>query len=83
MNVKLYSTPTCPYCKLIREFFWSRGIEFEEIDVTEFPMLDAQMRLVGQIGTPVVDIDGKIIVGWNKPALEEFFKSSSQDGRKG
>lgn len=72
MNVKIYSTPTCPYCKLTKEFLKEKGIAFAEIDVSADPAAANEMvKKSGQMGVPVIDIDGKIIVGWNKSALEE------------
>lgn len=72
MNVKIYSTPTCPYCKLTKEFLKEKGIAFAEIDVSADPAAANEMvKKSGQMGVPVIDIDGKIIVGWNKGALEE------------
>lgn len=72
MTVKIYSTPTCPYCKLTKEFLTEQKVEFTNIDVASDPAAANEMvKLSGQMGVPVIDIDGKIIVGWNKGALEE------------
>lgn len=72
MKVTVYSTPTCPYCKQAKEFFNENNIEFEDIDVAEYN--DAAKEMVeksGQMGVPVIDIDGEIIVGFNKDKLKE------------
>lgn len=72
MNVRLFTTQTCPYCKFVKEFFQEKGIQYSEIDVAEDPAAANEMvKLSGQMGVPVVEINGKIIVGWNKAALEE------------
>ena len=72
MNVKLYSTPTCPYCKLAKEYLAEQKVEFTSIDVSSNPAAANEMvKLSGQMGVPVIDIDGQIIVGWNKGAIEE------------
>jgi glutaredoxin-like YruB-family protein len=72
MNVKIYTTPTCPYCKLTKDFFKENGIEYTEVDVAaDSAAANEMVKLSGQMGVPVIDIDGQIIVGWNKSALEE------------
>jgi glutaredoxin-like YruB-family protein len=72
MTVKVYSTPTCPYCKLTKEFLTEQKVNFTDINVAENPTAANEMvKLSGQMGVPVIDVDGKIIVGWNKGALEE------------
>lgn len=72
MNVKVYSTPTCPYCKLAKEYLTEQKIAFTDINVAENPTAANDMvKLSGQMGVPVIDVDGQIVVGWNKGALEE------------
>jgi glutaredoxin 3 len=72
MNVIIYSTPTCPYCKLAKEFLKEREISFKDIDVaSDSAAANEMVKKSGQMGVPVIDIDGQIIVGWNKGALEE------------
>ena len=72
MIVKMYTTPTCPYCKLAKDYLVEKKIEFQEINVAANAAAANEMvKLSGQMGVPVLDIDGQIIVGWNKGALEE------------
>lgn len=72
MIVKMYTTPSCPYCKLTKDYLKEKNIEFQEIDVAANASAANEMvKLSGQMGVPVIDIDGQIIVGWNKSALEE------------
>jgi glutaredoxin 3 len=72
MTVKVYSTPTCPYCKLTKEFLSEQKVNFTDINVADNPTAANEMvKLSGQMGVPVIDVDSKIIVGWNKGALEE------------
>jgi glutaredoxin-like YruB-family protein len=72
MKIKVYSTPTCPYCKLVKEFLEEKKVEFQDVDVASDPAAANEMvKLSGQMGVPVVDVDGQVIVGWNKDALEE------------
>lgn len=79
MNITIYSTPTCPYCKLTKDFLKEQGIVYKEIDVSADPSAANEMvKKSGQMGVPVVDINGQIIVGWNKTALEEALAGAKQ-----
>lgn len=72
MKIIVYSTPTCPYCKLTKDFLKENHIAHSDIDVSSDPsMANEMVKKSGQMGVPVIDIDGQIIVGWNKAALEE------------
>lgn len=72
MKIKVYSTPTCPYCKLVKEYLDGQKIAYTEVNVADDSTAANEMvKLSGQMGVPVVDIDGDVIVGWNKDALEE------------
>lgn len=76
MQIKVYSTPTCPYCKLVKEYLQERGLPFEDIDVAaDADAAKDMVKLSGQMGVPVVDVDGQIIVGWNKSALEDVIRA--------
>lgn len=70
MSVKVYSTPACPYCKMVKSFLTENQIAFEEIDVS-LNQAAAQEMIAksGQMGVPVVDIDGQIIVGFDRPKI--------------
>jgi glutaredoxin-like YruB-family protein len=79
MNVIVYSTPTCPYCKLAKEFLEEKGIKYSEINVAADPSAANDMvKKSGQMGVPVIEIDGAIIVGWNKEALEKELRKSEK-----
>lgn len=72
MTVKIYTTKTCPYCKLTKEFLDEKKVPYTEIDVAEDPAAANEMvKKSGQMGVPVIEIDGTIIVGWNRGALDE------------
>ena len=71
-KVKIYTTPSCTYCRQAKEFFKEEGIKYEEIDVTKSQAAAKEMiEKSGQRGVPVIDINGKIIVGFNQDELEE------------
>lgn len=83
MNIKIYSTPSCPYCKLAKDFMTEKKIEFKEVDVAGDPTSANEMvKISGQMGVPVIDIDGQIIVGWNKDAIEEALSSSKKPAKE-
>lgn len=68
--VKVYSTPTCPYCFTLKEFLKERGIEFEDIDVAQDAKARSEMiKKSGQMGVPVVEIDGNIVIGFDKEKI--------------
>lgn len=69
-NVIIYSTPTCPYCIYAKEYFIKNGIVFKDLDVSKDRTAAQEMvSKSGQMGVPVVDIDGNILVGFQP---EEF-----------
>lgn len=69
-SVKVYTTSTCPYCAMLKNFLKEKNITFEELDVgKDRNALDEMRKKSGQMGVPVVDIDGKIIVGFDKEAV--------------
>ena len=69
-SVKVYSTSTCPYCLMLKNFLTEKGVMFENIDVGNNPQAAKEMtEKTGQMAVPVVDIDGKIMVGFDKEAI--------------
>ena len=70
-EIKVYSTPTCPWCHKLKEFLNGKGIKFDDINVAEDE--DAAKEMVeksGQMGVPQIDINGKVIVGFDQAAIE-------------
>ena len=75
MTVKVYSTPTCPYCDMVKDFLKKNKVEFEDIDVSNNHTAAHEMiEKSGQMGVPVTDINGKIIIGYNVSALKDALK---------
>lgn len=71
-KIIVYSTSTCPYCRMVKEFLKENNIEFIEYDVGENrEKLEEMIKKSGQLGVPVIDIDGKIIVGFNKEEIKK------------
>ncbi len=71
--VKVYSTPTCPYCVTLKMFLKEHNIEFEDIDVAQDEKArDEMVKKTGQMGVPVIDIDGEIVVGFDKEKISKL-----------
>ncbi|MEE9322984.1 MAG: glutaredoxin domain-containing protein [Candidatus Aenigmarchaeota archaeon] len=71
-KVKVYSTPTCPYCKMAKEFLKEKGIEFEDVDVsTDQEAAKEMIKKSGQMGVPQIEINGKMIIGFDREKLEK------------
>ena len=71
-KVIIYSTPTCPYCKMAKEFFKANKVEFEDIDVSSNrEAAEHMIERSGQMGVPVIGVGDQIIVGFDKPALKK------------
>ena len=73
--IKVFSTPTCSFCVTLKSFLTDHNIEFEEINVAEDK--DAAREMIeksGQMGVPVLDIDGEIVVGFDKKKIVELLK---------
>lgn len=73
--IKIYSTPFCPYCVTLKDYLKGKKVEFIDVDVSDNEKeRDEMIELSGQIGVPVVNIDGKIIVGFDKEQIDEVLK---------
>jgi len=69
-KVTIYTTPICVYCKMTKEFFKRNNVVFEEKDVMKDDAArEAMIKKSGQMGVPVIDIDGEIVVGFDQRAL--------------
>ena len=72
-NITIYSTPTCGFCKMTKEYLTSKNIPFTDIDVSVNPEKQKEMFAKSQqFGVPVIDVDGKIIIGFDKRKLDEY-----------
>ncbi len=70
--IKVYSTPFCPYCVTLKDYLKDKKVEFVDVDVSENEEeRDEMIKLSGQIGVPVVNVDGKIIVGFDKEEIDK------------
>ncbi|KKW46109.1 MAG: NrdH-redoxin [Candidatus Liptonbacteria bacterium RIFCSPLOWO2_01_FULL_56_20] len=72
-RIIIYSTPGCVFCKMAREFLKSKNVPFEEKDVSnDMKAQEEMIKKTGQLAVPVIDVDGKIIVGFDKARLAEL-----------
>lgn len=72
MEVKVYSTPACPYCKMVKNYLTSKGVVFENIDVSQDQAAGEEMvKISGQMGVPVIVAGGEVIVGFDKAAINK------------
>ncbi len=72
-KVSIYTTPVCVYCKAAKEFFKKNNISYEEYNVvTDAKRRDEMIQRSGQMGVPVIDIDGQLIVGFNERKMKEL-----------
>lgn len=77
MSVKVYSTTACPWCYKVKDYLKEKKVKFEDINVGEDREAAQEMvKKSGQMGVPVIDINGKIIVGFDKEKIDKALKSS-------
>jgi len=70
-KIKVYSMDSCPWCTKLKEFLKEKNIEFEEVDVSQnSKALKEMMEKSGQSGVPQIEINGKIIVGFDEEKIE-------------
>jgi glutaredoxin-like YruB-family protein len=69
-NVTIYTTPTCHFCKMAKDFFTEKGVQFTAYDVAADAAKRAEMiELTGQLGVPVIVINDDIMVGFDREKL--------------
>jgi glutaredoxin 3 len=70
-KVTIYSTPTCVYCKMAKEFFGKNNVAYEEHDVaSDLTAREEMVNKSHQLGVPVIDIDNQIVVGFDQRTIE-------------
>jgi len=73
--VKVFSTQSCPFCVALKDFLKDNKIEFEDIDVSENEVAQKEMiDKSGQMGVPVVEIDGQIVIGFDQDKIKSLLK---------
>ena len=72
-TVAIYTTPSCHFCHMAKDYFAENGIKYEEFDVAADPAKRQEMvDMTKQLGVPVIRIDDSLIVGFNKPKVAEL-----------
>ena len=70
-KVTIYTTPSCVYCKMAKDFFVKNNVSYEEHNVaTDEKARQEMLDKSHQMGVPVIDVDGEIVVGFNRQELE-------------
>ena len=73
MSVKIYTTPSCVYCRMTKEFFKAHHVEHEEFDVaSDLAAREEMISKSGQFGVPVTDINGELVIGFDQARLAEL-----------
>ncbi|MBE0479664.1 MAG: glutathione S-transferase N-terminal domain-containing protein [Dehalococcoidia bacterium] len=71
-NVKIYSTPTCQYCKLAKKFLNDNNVQYEDVNVAADKAAREEMfKKSSQLSVPQIEIDGELIIGFDKISLKE------------
>jgi len=71
--VKVYSTPSCPWCVRAKEYFKGKNIPFENIDVAaDVTKAKEMLKISGQMGVPVITVDNEVIVGFDQNKLNQL-----------
>ena len=74
-KVKVYSTPTCPWCKKVKAFLTENKVEFEDIDVSaDQAKANEMVEKSGQMGVPVTIVGEEVVVGFDQAKLKELLK---------
>ena len=74
-QITIYSTPTCHFCHAAKDFFTAHNVAFTEHNVaSDLAKRQEMIQKSGQMNVPVIDIDGKIIVGYDELAFRKLLK---------
>ena len=72
-NIIVYSTPTWPFCRRAKQYLQEKGVKFTDIDVARDKEKAREMvKLSGQMGVPVILVDGQLVIGFDQHKLEEL-----------
>lgn len=72
-QVIIYSTPTCVYCRMAKDWLKEKEIEYTEFDLSlDAVKRDEVVKKTGQMGVPVIEIDGEIVIGFDRKRIEQL-----------
>jgi glutaredoxin 3 len=72
-KIRIFSTPTCTYCIILKRYLDEKNVEYEDIDISQNE--EAQKEMIAktnQMGVPVIDIDGEFIIGFDKGKINNI-----------
>ena len=73
MSIIIYSTPACPFCRQAKSYLEERGFEYTDVNVSSSQEKAYEMvQKSGQMGVPVIEINGQMIVGFDKEKINEL-----------
>ena len=76
-TVTVYSTPACSWCQAVKEHLRSHSVSFEDIDVSaDMDRAREMVEKSGQYGVPVLDIDGEIVIGFDRTRINTLLELS-------
>ncbi len=79
-DVKIYTTPTCPYCVKAKEYFTRKGIKYAEYNVAQDrEALQEMTKLSGGRSVPVITVDDEVLIGFNQDKLDKLLAGGGQD----
>lgn len=74
-SVVVYSTQTCPYCVMAKRYLSEKGVAYTDYDVgSDQAKAFEMLRKSGQMGVPVLDVNGSVIVGFDRPAIDRALR---------
>ena len=72
-NIVIYSTPTWPFCRKAKQYLQEKGLKFTDYDCARDKEKAREMvKISGQMGVPVILVDGQMVIGFNQQKLEEM-----------
>jgi glutaredoxin 3 len=72
-NITIYSTPTCVYCNMAKSFLKNNNFDYTEHNVaTDLEKRKEMIDKTGQMGVPVIDLNGEVIVGFDEPKIKSI-----------
>ncbi|HTE22797.1 MAG TPA: glutaredoxin domain-containing protein [Candidatus Limnocylindria bacterium] len=78
MKVIIYTTTWCGFCQMAKKYMSQLGIDYEEKDVERDPAAaNEAVQKSGQMGVPIIDVNGTIIIGFDKPRLDQAFTANN------
>jgi len=82
MDIKIYTTPTCGYCRHAKDYLRQRGVEFTEYDVSvDRDAAEEMVAKSGQMGVPVIAIDDQIVIGFDRTRLDQLLSNGGDSHR--